>query len=198
MYQEVARWTYRQASSSTGPQRQVSEGEPGRGTTFVQVYTKGDKTFETSVVISVYEPARTLAFTIGGQPFLSGNREDQAPPIPVGFVFNIEPIWLSYVLIPLADGTRLTCTIGVVDTRGDFYRLLNELFFAKALDKALKEDLGQLKALLESRPVPLTPETLQEGAERVTRRFLGIFPYKEVHQHPVVKEIPQELEDLAW
>ncbi len=213
--------------------RRVSEGEPGRGSAFVQVYTRGDRTFETSVVISVYEPARMLAFTISGQPFLPWNREDQAPPIPAGFVFNREPIWLSYILIPLANGTRLTCTVSIVDPKGGFYRLLSELLFTKALDKGLKEDLGRLKDLLEGRPVPprqrltirgpfkldvgasivikrpieavfayiseikptrITPEMQQERVERVSRRFLGIFPYTEVHQHPAVKEIRQEPE----
>jgi hypothetical protein len=88
--------------------RRVSEDETGRGSTFVQVYTLRDRTFEIRVVISVYEPACMLAFSISGQPFLPWNREDQVPPILVGLVFNREPIWLSYVLIPLANGTRLT------------------------------------------------------------------------------------------
>ena len=213
--------------------RRASEGEPGRGTTFVQVYARGDKTFETNVVISVYEPARMLAFTISGQPFLPWNREDQAPPIPAGLVFNREPIWLSYVLIPLADGTRLTCTVSIVDPKGAFYWLLSELLFTKALDKGLKEDLGRLKNLLEGRPVPprqrptirgpfkldvrasivikrpieavfahisevrptrIKPEMQQERVERVSRRFLGIFPYTEVHRQPAIKEIRQEPE----
>jgi len=213
--------------------RRVSEGEPGQGTTFAQVYTWRDRTFETSVVISVYEPARMLAFTISGQPFLPWTREDQAPPIPAGFVFNRVPIWLSYILIPLANGTRLTCTVSIVDPKGGFYRLLSELFFTKALDKALKEDLGRLKDLLEGRPVPprqrptirgpfkldvrasivvkrsieavfayiseikpmrITPEMQQERVERVSRRFLGIFPYTEVHRQPAIKEIRQEPE----
>jgi hypothetical protein len=136
-------------------------------------------------------------------------------------------------LMPLANGTRLTCTVSIVDPKGGFYRLLSELLFAKALDKGLKEDLGRLKDLLEGRPVPprqrltirgpfkldvkasivvkrpmeavfayisevrptrITPEMQQERVERVTRRFLGIFPHTEVHRQPVIKEIRQEPE----
>ena len=213
--------------------RRVSEGETGRGSTFVQVYALRDRSFEIRMVISVYEPARMLAFSISGQPFRPWNREDQAPPIPPGFAFTGEPTWLSYVLIPLADGTRLTCTIGIANPKGDFYRLLSELFFTKALDKGLKEDLGRLKDLLEGRPVPprqrptirgpfkldvrarvaikrpieavfayisevrptrITPEMQQERVERVSRRFLGIFPYTEVHRQPAIKEIRLEPE----
>src|SRR5712691_7226193 len=134
--------------------RRVSEGETGRGSTFVQVYALRDRSFEIRVVISVYEPARMLAFSISGQPFRPQKKEDQAPPIPPGFAFTKELIWLSYVLIPLADGTRLTCTIGIANPKGDFYRLLGETFIAKGFGKALKEDLGRLKDLLEGRPVP--------------------------------------------
>src|SRR5215469_9012074 len=73
--------------------RRVSEGETGRGSTFVQVYALRDRTFEVRVVISVYEPARMLAFNISGQAFLPRNKEDQAPPIPPGFAFTKELIW---------------------------------------------------------------------------------------------------------
>src|SRR6266567_4435348 len=121
--------------------RRVSEGETGRGSTFVQVYTLRDRTFEIRVVISVYEPARMLAFSISGQPFRPRNKEDQAPPIQPGFAFTREPIWLSYVLIPLADGTRLTCTIGIANPKGDFYRLVSETLVPKGMGKIMKGDL---------------------------------------------------------
>ena len=216
--------------------RRVSEGETGRGSTFVQVYTLQDRTFEIRVVISIYEPARMLAFSISGQPFRPQNKEDQATPIQPGFAFTSEPMWLSYVLIPLADGTRLTCTIGIANPKGDFYRLVSETLVPKGMGKIMKEDLGRLKDLLEGRPVPprqrpkmptirgpfkldvrarvvikrpieavfayisevrptrITPEMQQERVERVSRRFLGIFPYTEVHRQPAIKEIRQEPE----
>src|SRR6266849_4183630 len=216
--------------------RRVSEGETGRGSIFVQVYTLRDRTFEIRVVISVYEPVRMLAFSISGQPCRPRNEEDQASPIQPGFAFTRGPMWLSYVLIPLADGTRLTCTIGIVNPEGDFYRLLSETLVAQGLGKIVKEDLGRLKDLLEGRPVPprqrptkltiqgpfkldvrarivikrpieavfayisevrptrIKPEIQQERVERVTRRFLGIFPYTEVHRQPAIKEIRQEPE----
>jgi hypothetical protein len=212
--------------------RQVSEGETGRGTTFVQVYTWRDRTFEIRVVISVYEPARMLAFSISGQPFRPRNKEDQAPPYQPGLALTREPMWLSYVLIPLANGTRLTCTIGIANPEGIFYRLAEPLA-AQGWGKIMKEDLGRLKDLLEGRPVPprqrptipgpfkldvrasivvkrpieavfahiseikptrITPEMQQERVERVSRRFLGIFPYTEVHRQPAIKEIRQEPE----
>ncbi len=72
--------------------RRVSEGETGRGSTFVQVYTLQDRTFEIRVVISIYEPARMLAFSISGQPFRPQNKEDQATPIQPGFAFTSEPM----------------------------------------------------------------------------------------------------------
>src|SRR5215472_1912692 len=215
--------------------RRVSEGETGRDSTFVQVYALRDRTFEIRVVISVYEPARMLAFSISGQPFRPRKKEDQASPIQPGFAFTKEPIWLSYILIPLADGTRLTCTIGMANPEGDFYRLIEPLA-AQGMGKIMKEDLGRLKNLLEGRPVPprqrpkmptirgpfkldvrgrivikrpieavfahisevrptrIKPEMQQERVERVRRRFLGIFPYTEVHRQPAIKEIRQEPE----
>jgi len=46
----------------------------------------------------------------------------------------------------------------------------------------------------EVRPTRIKPEMQQERVERVTRRFLGIFPYTEVHRQPAIKEIRQEPE----
>src|SRR6266700_3380282 len=46
----------------------------------------------------------------------------------------------------------------------------------------------------EVRPTRITPEMQQERVERVSRRFLGIFPYTEVHRQPAIKEIRQEPE----
>jgi hypothetical protein len=46
----------------------------------------------------------------------------------------------------------------------------------------------------EIKPTRITPEMQQERVERVSRRFLGIFPYTEVHRQPAIKEIRQEPE----
>src|SRR5260370_25400902 len=64
--------------------RRMPEGEAGRGTIFEQVYARGERTFEIRGVISVYEPARLLAFSISGQPFPPRNQDEQAPPIQPG------------------------------------------------------------------------------------------------------------------
>jgi len=211
--------------------RRMPEGEAGRGTIFEQVYARGERTFEIRVVISAHARLQYQRAAIPAR-----DKEDQAPPIQPGFAFTSEPMWLSYVLIPLADGTRLTCTIGIANPKGDFYRLVSETLVPKGLGKIMKDDLGRLKDLLEGRPVPprqrpkrptirgpfkldvrasivvkrpieavfayiseikpthITPEMQRERAERVSRRFLGIFPYTEVHRRPAIKEIRQEPE----
>jgi hypothetical protein len=70
--------------------RQVSEGESGRGTTFVQVYTWRDRTFETNVVISVYEPARTSPSPSVGSLFYPGTgriKRRQSRPVSSSIVY---------------------------------------------------------------------------------------------------------------
>jgi len=64
-----------------------------------------------------------------------------------------------------------------VDPKGGSYRLLSELSFTKALDKALKEDLGRLKDLLESRPVPPRQRpTIRGSSVRKTGPLRAIIP----------------------